>query len=505
MKLTGMLRASADRNPHGEALVAGQRRWTYRQLVSSCERAARVLADRGVGEGDVVAAMTYNEPEFVIGAFGAWMLGAVYVPVNHKLAVPEVEYTVEHAQARLGLVSAELAATATEAAPSVDWLVTQARDATSFAALVATAEPWEEVHTDDSAAAQVLYTSGTTSAPKGCIHSHDSQSRLSALIALNLGYESDERMLIAMPIWHSAPLNICMLPTVLMGGTVILQPEYDPIATMELIGWENATAFFGPTVAYLAPFRACRATGKDFADFDFRTMRRWLFGGSPIDAARTRQIVESYRPGGHIQVFGMTETGPSGTLLSSDEQLKKPGSIGNSGMIGVRMRVVTADGTDAAAGESGEIWFRTDTNMLGYLHDPDATTAAFDGDWYKTGDIATVDDDGYYYIVDRLADVIIVGGENVHSLEVEEAVAAHPRVADVAVVGKPDPEWGQQIVAYVTTDDAEPMTVEELSEYLESRIAKYKIPRVLIESQQLPRNPSGKVLKHQLRAQAAQE
>ena len=204
----------------------------------------------------------------------------------------------------------------------------------------------------------------------------------------------------------------------------------------------------------------------------------------------------------------MSETGPSGSVLRPHEQLAKPGSIGKSAMVGVQMRVVKADGTEAGPGESGEIWFLSDTVMQGYLGNPEATAAAFEGRWYKTGDIARVDEDGYYYVVDRTKDVIIVGGENVFSLEVEEAIALHPGIADVAVVGRPDEEWGQQVVAFVTpADGVDPaeVGVESLREFLAPKLARYKIPREVVVEEALPRNPSGKLLKHRLREAAAGE
>lgn len=499
MKLTAMLRGSVDRGPQDEALVYQDRRWTYAELLADCARAASVLDGAGVGEGDVVAAMTYNEPDFILAAFGAWMLGATFVPVNHKMQVPEVRYTVAHAGATVGVVSPELAAIAREAAPEVAWIESGTTTPDGFTTRVSAADQWEETHEDDSATAQILYTSGTTSSPKGCVHRHASLAQLAALISLSLGYERDERALIAMPIWHSAPLNIVMLPTLLLGGTVVLQREYHPVDTPALIAAERTTSFFGPTIAYLAPLKVLPSMGKSLADVDLTSMRRWIFGGSPVDEHQTRAIIGNYQPGSHYQVFGMTETGPSGCLLPPAKALEKAGSIGNAGMIGVRMRVVRADGTDAGPGETGEIWFLTDTVMQGYKDDPEATAAAFDGPWYKTGDIARVDEDGYFYIVDRIKDIIIVGGENVYSLEVEETIGTHPRVGDVAVVGRPDPDWGQQVVAHIVTTDGEDLSSDELREYLSDKLARYKIPREVVVVDELPRNPSGKLLKHVLR------
>lgn len=236
---------------------------------------------------------------------------------------------------------------------------------------------------------------------------------------------------------------------------------------------------------------------------DASAMESWTFGGAPIDEARAKKIIENYQPGTHRQLYGMSELGPAGSELRPGDQLRKAGSIGNYAMLGLEMRVVKADDDDAKPGETGEIWFKSDTRMKEYLHNPEATRNAFVGDWYRTGDIARVDEDGYFYIVDRLKDIIIVGGENVFSLEVEEAIAQHSRVTDVAVVGTPDPDWGQQVTAFVTTADGNEMKPEELQEFLSAHIARYKIPRFVHTTEELPRNPSGKLLKHVLREQSA--
>ena len=210
-------------------------------------------------------------------------------------------------------------------------------------------------------------------------------------------------------------------------------------------------------------------------------------------------LIDTYRTDQFYNLFGMSEMGPTGCLLWPEDQIRKAGSVGRSAMLGNEMRVVKADGTDAGPGETGEIWFSGDCRMQGYLNNPEATAAAFDGDWYRSGDIARLDEDGYLYIVDRKNDVIIVGGENVYSLEVEEAIIAHPDVVDVAVVGRPDPDWGEQVVAVVTTADGSPVDLETLRDHLSDKLARYKLPREVIVTEELPRNPSGKLLKNRLR------
>lgn len=501
MKLSSILKSGAIRHPDKDALVTTARTWTYRELHEDTAKTASLFKSRGIGEGSTVAAMTYNEAEFVITAFATWMLGGIFVPVNHKFATPEAKYVLEHCGATHGVASPELFETASAAAPDMQWL--QTGPEASFLQDIANLELHAEQHEDDQVAALILYTSGTTSSPKGCIHTHDGLSRLMPLIAHALDYHPQTRTLVAMPIWHSAPLNVSTIPTLFVGGTVILDREYHPVETMQRIGSERITNFFGPSIAFLAPLQVAKKMGLDFSDYDFSSMETWTFGGAPVDEATTRTIMEHYQPGTHRQLYGMSELGPAGCELRPEDQLRKAGSIGNYAMVGLDMRVVKADGTDAGTGETGEIWFKSDTRMKEYLHNPEATRDAFVGPWYRTGDIARRDEDGYYYIVDRMKDIIIVGGENVFSLEVEEAIAQHPRVTDVAVVGKPDPDWGQQVTAFVTTADAEQLETTELQEFLQDHIARYKAPRAVHTMDELPRNPSGKLLKHVLRDEAA--
>lgn len=509
MKLGTMLDSTVLRDPDKEALVYGDDRYTYRELRLRALKAASVLKNNGVAAGDTIAIMTFNVPGFVFAAFGAWYLGAIVVPLNHKFQAPEVKYTIEHSGAMLGIVSSELAEIAREGGPDITWLETESEEPNSFDAQLnaaAEAEKAEEAEPGDftdEQVAQILYTSGTTSSPKGCVHSHRNIAQVATLISLNMGYRSDDRYLLCMPIWHSAPLNISLMPTVLTGGTIVLQREYHPVESMTIIAKEKITTFFGPTIAYVAPIMTAKKLGIEFSDYDFSTIRRWNYGGSPIDRATAAMLVETYGTNQFYNLFGMSEMGPTGCLLGPEDQLRKAGSVGRAAMVGNAMRVVKADGTEAGPGETGEIWFSGDTRMREYLNNPEATSAAFEGDWYKTGDIARLDQDGYLFIVDRTNDVIIVGGENVYSLEVEEAILAHARVADVAVVAKPDAEWGERVIAFITTTDSQPLDVEELHDYLSDKLARYKLPREVVIAEELPRNPSGKLVKHKLRAEVA--
>ena len=239
----------------------------------------------------------------------------------------------------------------------------------------------------------------------------------------------------------------------------------------------------------------------NFADYNLGSVRAWLYGGGPIGADVARRLVESYGTTEFRQVYGMTETGPVGTVLYPEEQLTKAGSIGKFALAGVDLRVVGDNGIDVEPEQIGEIWLRADTVMQGYLDDPEATAVAFaEGNWYRTGDLARTDEDGYLFIVDRAKDMIITGGENVYSKEVEDVISGHPDVVDVAVVGKPNEEWGETVVAHVVWREPGVIDADDIKTYLSDKLARYKIPREVEFVTVLPRTPTGKIQKHLIRS-----
>ncbi|QHC27600.1 class I adenylate-forming enzyme family protein [Streptomyces sp. HF10] len=499
MNLTWMLEASARGCGEKPALVSDLGSMTYAELLAASKRAAAVLRERGVRPGDRVGVMTYNTPAFAVAAFGIWRAGAALVPVNHKLTAPELSYVARHSKLRVAVVAAELSGRMREGAPEVDVLTTDDTGGGEFDGLVAGAPEWEGVEVGPDAVAQVLYTSGTTGAPKGCLHSHRGLSAVPAYTTAAAGLRREDRFLLAMPIWHASPLNNWFLSMIYLGGTVVLLKEYQPLAFLEAVRRHRVTAFFGAPIAYLAPLKALPAAGVELSGFDLSSVRLWAYGGASLGAETVRTLEAAYGPERFCQVYGMSEMGPVGAVLRPREQLAKAGSIGAGGMPGVDIRVVKDDGVDAGAGETGELWLRSGTRMLGYLDDPEATERAFVGDWYRSGDLARVDEDGYLFIVGRIKDVVITGGENVYSPEVEEAILQHPAIRDAAVVGRTHPDWGETVVAVVEADPA--VTLEQLRGFLSTRLAKYKIPRDLVVVPSLPRTPSGKVQKHILREQ----
>jgi feruloyl-CoA synthase len=354
----------------------------------------------------------------------------------------------------------------------------------------------DETSLEETSVAEILYTSGTTGLPKGCVHSHRNLVLTAMNIALSLSMTQDERTLITVPIWHSSPLNNWLLGTLYVGGTVILEREYNAARFLSVLERERVTLCFGPPVIYTTPLNAV----EDFSRYDLSSVRALIYGGGPIGPETARRLMRSYHTGRFFQVYGMTECGPLGTALFPGEQVAKAGSIGKAAMPGVDLRLVREDGTEAATGDTGEIWMRSETTMLGYLDAPVATAQAFaPDDWYRTGDLARKDADGYLFIVDRLKDMIITGGENVYSKEVEDAITAYPEVAEAAVVGRPHAEWGETVVSFIVRTANSNIDAGSLREHLASKIAAYKIPREFYFIETLPRTPTGKPQKHLLR------
>ncbi|PCE31095.1 class I adenylate-forming enzyme family protein [Burkholderia ubonensis] len=471
---------------------------TYEQARDRSHRAAAVLSALGVAAGDRVAAMCFNTPAFVDLLFGAWRLGAAFVPVNHKLQAAEVDYVLAHSGSKAILFDASLAPVLERVAHPAQRLVTEGAPAglPCFDTMLAAADGIPGIEPADGDLAQILYTSGTTGRPKGCMHSHRTVTLAAMQAALALSITRDERTLMAMPIWHSSPLNNWFAGTLMAGGTVVLLREYHPLRFLQTVERERVTLYFGAPVSYTLPLDLVEG----FAAFDLASVRAWIYGGGPIGAAQAGRLAHAYRGGAFFQVYGMTETGPAGTSLYPDEQVAKAGSIGHHGGPGVDLRVVRTDGADARPGETGEIWLKTDSMMLGYLDDPAATRAAFaPGGWYRTGDVARIDQDGYLFLVDRLKDMIVTGGENVYSKEVEDVLGAHPDVADAAVVGIPHPEWGETVVAHVVVRAGAARDSDTLRAFCAQRLAAYKVPREVVFADALPRTPTGKLQKFLLR------
>lgn len=472
---------------------------TFGELKGKAERAAGLLQGLGIVKGDKVAIMSQNTPDFVTAFFGIIKAGGVVVPINHKLMAPEVEYILQHSEARILFFDGALESVVSKLSSLIKKVAMDTEPAgyEFFGQLLDTSRQYEEVEISDDDFAEILYTSGTTGKPKGCLHTHRSviMAGITGALAVKIGEQ--DVTLMAMPIWHSSPLNNWFIGTQYVGGTVVLIREYHPLHFLQAIQSERCTVYFGAPISYILPLQMI----PQFPEFDLSSMRCWIYGGGPMAEETARMVMAKYRSDNFYQVYGMTESGPTGTVLMPYEQVSKAGSIGSKALPGADLIVIKADGTPAQKGEIGEIWLQADSMMKGYFKNESATSESFDADWYKTGDMARVDDDGYLYIVDRTKDMIVTGGENVYSKEVEDVLVSCPDIVEAAVIGLPNAEWGETVVAVVVPAKDKTLGADFIKGYLSDKLARYKIPRTFHIVDALPHTPTGKVMKYQLRDQ----
>ncbi len=498
MNHVSLLESNVRKHPDKDCIRANGKGYTYRDIQNMSRNAAGIFQKRGIKKGDRISIMSQNTVSFVVAFFGTLMAGGVVVPVNHKLMAPEVDYILENSGSKLFLFDGSLAGVAEKITSGAQKMAmdTKAPVGDFFDDLAAKGAPFSPVEINDADTAQILYTSGTTGKPKGCMITHQSIILNGLYSALVIKMDEDDRVLIAMPIWHSSPINNWFAGAQVAGGTVVLIREYHPLHFLQAVQSEKCTVYFGAPISYIMPLQML----PNFDTFDLSSMRIWIYGGGPISIETAKMIQAKYKSDKFMQVYGMTETGPAGMALQPKDQLRKPGSIGRCGNPGVDIKVMKSPAEQAGPGETGEIWLRADCVMTGYYNDPRATAEVFaPGGWYKSGDVARLDEDGYLYIVDRTKDMIVTGGENVYSKEVEDAISACPGVVEAAVIAVPHPSWGETVAAVVVGGKDAGLTEEKLKAHLSEKLAKYKIPKVFHLVESLPHTPTGKVMKYKLR------
>ena len=474
---------------------------TWRQLHERVGHAAGGLQAHGVGFGDRVAIMMTNRPEFLDAMFAAGALGAIAVPINFRLTPEEIAFILDDSGARVLLVDevteASAAAARTAGGRDLAFVSTgSSTDAEPWSVLgAATALP-DAVDVPEDSPALIMYTSGTTGRPKGAVLSHQNmQCQALTLIRSWRLFGDDEVSLCASPLFHIASLG-GIAPSVLVGGTTVLLPSgnFDGRATLELLESERVTGMF------LVPAQwAVLCADPSLPERDLSALRTTCWGAAPATTTLLTRMAECFPHVTNIAVFGQTEMSPVTCALDGADAQRRIGSVGRP-ISTVWTRIVDADMNDVAAGEVGEIVYRGPGTMSGYWNAPDATATALDGGWFHSGDLVRADEDGFIWVVDRLKDMIITGGENVYCAEVENALAAHPAVAEVSVVGAPHTRWGETPVAIVVLNPASSLTLDDLREWATTRLARYKLPTVLHVVDALPRNASGKVVKGELRS-----
>jgi len=481
-------------SPQRVALVHGDTCRTYLELDERTRRLAAALRGLGVGLGDRVAYLGPNDPTLLETLFATAALGGVFVPVNWRLAAPELTYIAADCGASVLVHAAELADMAsvmsTDESTALRHVVELGPEFEGLATGDASGASDEPVGLDDPAV--IVYTSGTTGRPKGATLSHGNLTWNCVNVLIDTDLASDEVALVCAPLFHVAALNMVSLPMVMKGGTVVLMGGFDPDVVLELIARHRVTVMFGVPSMFNA-----MAQVPAFASADLSSLRRLLCGGAPVPLSTIRTYLDRDIP--FLQGYGMTETSPGALFLGAGRAADKAGSAGVASFF-TDVRVVRPDGSDVAPGEKGEVVVAGPNVMLGYWNRPDATAEVMDGEWFRSGDVAVVDEDGYVTIVDRMKDVIISGGENVYPAEVEDVIYGHPDVAECAVIGVPDDRWGEVGRAIVVRRAGAALDEQALLAHLDGRLARYKLPRSVVFADGLPRSGAGKVLKAELRA-----
>ncbi|MDC8982915.1 fatty-acid--CoA ligase FadD5 [Mycobacterium marinum] len=459
------------------------------------------LSRRGVGFGDRVMILMLNRTEFVESVLAANMLGAIAVPLNFRLTPSEIAFLVEDCAPRLVIteeVLAQVAVGVREIAPALSTIVVAggASDPTvvGYDELISeTGDPPERVDIPNDSPALIMYTSGTTGRPKGAVLTHTNLTGqvMTALYTGGANINSDVGF-IGVPFFHIAGIGN-MLSGMLLGVPTVIYPlgAFNPGQLLDVLEAERVSGIFLVPAQWQAVCAEQQARPRELS------LRVMSWGAAPAPDALLRQMSEVF-PGTQIMAaFGQTEMSPVTCMLLGEDAIRKRGSVGKV-IPTVSARVVDDEMNDVPIGQVGEIVYRAPTLMSGYWNNPEATAEAFAGGWFHSGDLVRMDEDGYVWVVDRKKDMIISGGENVYCAEVENVLASHPSIVEVAVIGRADEKWGEVpiAVAAVTKDH---LRIEDLGEYLTERLARYKHPKALEIVDALPRNPSGKVLKTELR------
>ncbi len=498
----GVLRRAASRHPDRTALEFDGRAWTYRELDDAVSRGVRRLRAKGLRIGDRVGAYGTNSDAYLIAFLSCARAGLVHVPVNYALRGDELAHILATAGVAALVVDPDLE---DAAAPVCEELgittVLHLRDAEpSFldAALAGEVPDGDELaeagHVGGGDLAQLLFTSGTTSKPKGAMMTHRALVCEYVSCVMSLDLAADDRPLICMPLYHSAAMHVFALPYLAVGATITLLPAPDIPTILRTVEERRiCSLFLAPTV--WVPL----AGHPELASRDLSSLTKAQYGASIMPVTVLARLRERYPELGFYNCFGQSEIGPLATVLGPDEHDARPASCGRP-VFYVETRVVDGDGDESAPGEPGEVLYRSPQLCEGYWEDEEATAAAFRDGWFHSGDLVTRDEEGFITVVDRIKDVINTGGVLVASREVEDALYTHDAVAETAVIGTPDERWIEAVTAVVVLREGRRADEAELIEHVKGRLAGFKVPKRVVFVESLPRNASGKLLKRELRA-----
>jgi fatty-acyl-CoA synthase len=505
--LGDLLRRTRQRFPHKTAIRCGATVWTYAQFDDVCNRLAAGLAAIGIGPGDRVAIIARNSHAFAALRFALARIAGVLVPINFMLSAAEAHFILGHSGAKLLCVDSEFAEIGRAAARDTSierlvWLPSEESTApatgmTTYDALLDHGRNPPAHALAASMPAQIIYTSGTESRPKGAVLTHEAviAEYVTCLVDAEIG--EDDVVLHALPLYHCAQLDVFFGPCVYVGATNVItgRPAADNL--LRLMAPHRITSFFAPPTVWISLLRSPL-----FDASDLSALAKGYYGASIMPVEVLKELQRRLPRVRLWNLYGQTEIAPVATVLKPQDQLRKAGSAGRPAL-NVETRVVDDQMNDVAPGAVGEIVHRSPQLLLGYYHDDERTRSAFEGGWFHSGDLASLDEDGYITIVDRKKDMIKSGGENVASREVEEVIYGLEGVSEVAVIGLPDSRWIEAVTAVVVAKPGHALDEPAVIAHCKGKLAAFKQPKRVIFCEALPKNPSGKLLKRELRTRYA--
>lgn len=502
MNIAYLLVNSVNKYPDRIAIISEKKRFSYKALNRRVNQLAQAMRQYGLKKGDRVAIMFFNTYQFAEIYFATIKMGALITPVNFRFVEEEIEYIVNNSESSFFFFAKEFQETITSIYQRLHTVKNFvgvnvgkedfAHDYESFLSLGESYEP--EVDIGESDPCQIMYTSGTTGKPKGAVITHGNV--LWNLMNTILGREDHpgETSLIIGPLYHTAALNNHFTIQVALGGTSILVKKFDPEIVLQYIEKEKVNVVSGSPAMYNLLLQY-----PTLDHFDTCSITKCTAGSAILPQEIKERLLEVFpKATGIYDVYGCTEASPTITILSGRDSFRKHGSVGPPVPF-LQARIVNEDGRPLPPNQIGELVCQGPNVMQGYYKNEEATKEAVKDGWLYTGDLATADEDGYLYIVDRKKDMIVSGGENIYPREIEEVLFRHPAIADVAVVGIPDSIWGETVKAFIVLKHGKIVDEQEVIDFCKSHLASYKKPRAIEFVSSIPKNPSGKPLKRLLK------
>lgn len=503
MNIVEALEINTARQPLHEALHYEDRRYNYFEFNESVNKLANGLLEQGVKKGDHAAMLMKNSDYFAITYFALAKIGAVIVPMNFRLVAKELSYIIDNSDSQHVIIEAEFeeeilkSVVGNEKVKNVISIpLATNHKFTSYQDILSanTKNPGTEIFGNDHC--HMLYTSGTTGNPKGALFDHDAVKSVVLQMSMSLGYHPKEKWMHFAPLYHAAQLAICLLPQFYLGGFGVIYREFNPKVILRDISKYKITTVFGVPAMYNAFLQVPKEE-----DYDFTSIEKMLYGAAPMSESDIRKSIDYFGTNKYYSLCGQTETGPAGVMLYPEDHEEHAGMSGRETTMFTLIDLVDPNGRSVEIGEVGELIIKVPSAMKEYYKNPEATAKTIINGYVYSGDLAVQDEEGYILLVDRSKDMIISGGENVYSIEVENALSSHPEVLEAAIIGTPDEKWGELVTAIVAKKADSELTEKELIAFAKENIASYKTPKKVIFVDVLPRNLSGKLLKYQLRQQ----